>query len=88
MWDHMWNGPMMGPWGFAMGIFWLVLFGLVVFLAVYLARQSGAGLQRAGGPRGAGPEPKESPREILDRRDAEGELSREEYDQMKADLEE
>ena len=29
-----------------------------------------------------------SPREILDRRYAEGELSKEEYEQMKADLEE
>lgn len=91
MWQHMWNGngPGMWPWGFMMGFVWLVLFGLVIFFAVYAARQWSADRREAAGGPSGGPhreQPEESPREILDRRYAEGELSREEYERMKDDL--
>jgi len=92
MWDHMWNGsgPMFWPWGLVMGFFWIVVFGIVIFFAVFMASQWQR-RQIAGGPGegptgGGTPRPKESAREILDRRYAEGELSREEYEQMKDDL--
>lgn len=93
MWHDMWNGTGHGmwPWGIMMGLFWLLVVGIVIFLVVYLARQWGEGPpQTAGGPPGGGepPEPRrESPREILDRRYAAGEIDREEYEQRKADLE-
>lgn len=93
MWPHMWNGAWW-PGGLFMGLFWLVLFGLVVFLAVYAA-QNWNRRQTAGGPptsRGTSGEreasgERETPREVLDRRYAEGEISRDEYEQMKRDLE-
>lgn len=85
MWgQHMWDGAWW-PWGLLMGIFWLVLFGAIIFLAVYAARQWTANERMAGGPPTGSR--RESPREVLDRRYAKGELSREEYEQMKDDLE-
>ena len=64
----------------------------VVFLVVYLARQTshpvGAGVQGAQGysQSQAAPSAQESPREILKRRYAGGEIEREEYVQKLADL--
>lgn len=60
-------------WGGAMGLFWLVL--LIVLL-----------LLLGGWMRGRGDE-RPSAREILDRRYANGELDREEYQQRLKDLE-
>ena len=70
-----------------MGIFWLLVLVILVVAIVYAVRQFG-GREFAGGPSAAPPTDRESPREILDRRYAEGELSKEEYEQMKAELEE
>lgn len=73
-WDHM------GPWGWGMGIFgalfMLLVVGLIVWLIVYLARDSqggGAGTKRA--------------LDLLDERYARGEIDREEYLERRADLE-
>lgn len=77
----MWDGWHMGGgcgWGFGMiwfVVFWgLVLFGLV-FLVRYLARGN-----RPVGPQG------EQPLEILKRRYARGEISREEFEEKKRDM--
>ncbi len=86
----MWNyHDMMPHWGWSllMGLFWLlILAGLIVGI-MWLVREYG-GREFAGGPAQGPPDRRESPREILDRRYAEGELSREEYEEMKRDLEE
>ena len=65
-------------WGLAMMLFWVVLLAGGVFLVVWLLRQSrltDIGFQR--GPR---------PLEILQQRYAKGELTREQYEQMRRDL--
>lgn len=69
-----------------MGIFWLLVLVILVVAIVYAVREVG-GREFAGGPSAQPPADRESPREILDRRYAEGELSKEEYEQMKEDLE-
>jgi putative membrane protein len=64
-------GFMMGPWSI---LIWLVVLAIII-LAVYLmarsARQTGPG---------------ESPLDILKARYAKGEITKEEFDQMKRDL--
>lgn len=61
-----WYGGGMGPIGWlGMGVFWLILVGLIVWLVVRLAPGSGGGTTRNTG---------ESPLEILDRRLALGEI--------------
>jgi putative membrane protein len=73
-----WYGGGMGPLGFlAMGVFWLILLGLIVWLVVRLVPGSSAGTTHAGG---------ESPLEILDRRLARGELDLETWQAQRAAL--
>ena len=61
-----WYGGGMGPVGWlAMGLFWLVLLGLIVWLVSRLLPGSGSGPTRTAG---------ESALEILDRRLASGEI--------------
>ena len=61
-----WYGGGMGPVGWlAMGLFWLVLLGLIVWLVSRLLPGSGSGTTRTAG---------ESALEILDRRLASGEM--------------
>jgi putative membrane protein len=61
-----WYGGGMGPLGWlAMGLFWLVLIGLIVWLVVRLLPGSSAGNARDTG---------ESALDILDRRLASGEI--------------
>jgi len=74
MWPNGWWGPF--PW---MGIFPLIF---LVVLLLFLFR--GAGWPGCGGHRTRDRE--ESAREILDRRYARGEITREQYQQMKKDL--
>ena len=73
-WGHM------GSWGWGMGIFgalfMLLIFGLVVWLIVYLVR---ADQGRGTGAKGA--------LDLLDERYARGEIDREEYLERRADLE-
>lgn len=59
-----------------MALFWIVLVGLVVWAAVVLLPGN-----RAGGPGRT-----ESPREILDRRFARGEIDVEQYRMARAEL--
>jgi putative membrane protein len=67
----------MGGWGFMM-FFWLVILGLI-FYVIY-AR----GRNRDGGP---GARPGGKALEILKERYARGEISREEFERMKKDIE-
>jgi putative membrane protein len=89
MWNHdSWHMmPQNWSGGVVMGIFWLLVLVLLIVAIVYAVRMAG-GREFAGGPSGEPPADRESPRETLDRRYAEGELSREEYERMKSDLEE
>ena len=74
MWPNGWWGPF--PW---MWIFPLIF---LVVLVLFLFR--GMGVPGCGHRRAHARE--ESAREILDRRYARGELTREQYQQMKKDL--
>ena len=66
-----WYGGGMG-WGgwLVMGLFWLLLLGVILYLVVRLLPT---------GSSGAGRERQESPEEILDRRFARGEIDVENY---------
>lgn len=87
MWNHHDMMPFHWGWGLLMGIFWLlVIAGLIVGI-MWLVREY-SGREFAGGPERQPPGERESPREILDRRYAEGEITREEYEAMKRDLDE
>lgn len=70
MFDHL---DFMG-WGGLMGVFWILLLVLLIWLLVGVVRPR----------RGDGDAP--GAREILDRRYASGELTREEYQQRLEDL--
>lgn len=80
MWGHgFWGGPWSVPWwwGLIMMIFWLViLVGIAVFIA-WLVRQVIGREPRSGTNRAL---------EILQERYARGEITREQYEQMRRDL--
>jgi putative membrane protein len=67
-----------GAWMF-MGLFWLVLLGVILFLVVRLLPGSGSG-------GAAGRTPQDSPEDILDRRFARGEIDLETYQAQRAAL--
>jgi len=75
---------MMMGWGMGLGLLFMFLFwGALIALAVLLVRA----LFPPAGPPPSSPKGQElSAREILDRRFARGEISREEYDLMKETL--
>lgn len=66
-----------GGWLF-MGLFWLVLLGLILFLVVRLL--PGAGSAGTGRP------PEETPEDILDKRFARGEIDLDVYQAQRAAL--
>lgn len=69
-----------GGMGFGFGwIFWLVILGVIVWLAVTL-------VNRSGGVRPSGHKVHDAPLDVLRRRYARGEISREEFREMKAEL--
>ena len=73
-----WYGNGMGPFGWlAMGVFGLLLLGLIVWLVVRLLPGSGEGTTRSTG---------ESALEILDRRLASGEIDVETWQAQRAAL--
>jgi putative membrane protein len=73
-----WYGGGMGLLGWlAVGVFWLILLGLVVWLLVRLLPASSGGATRSTG---------ESPLEILDRRLAGGEIDLETWQAHRAAL--
>lgn len=82
----MMGGPaMMGGWGFGLmgGLGMLLFWGLVIAGIVLLVRS----LSRTSGQSGAGPSGKaEGPLDILKRRYAAGEITKEQFEQMKRDL--
>lgn len=73
------GGMSWGGWLF-MGLFWLVLLGMIFYLVVRLLPRggSGAGIGGQGAP--------ETPEEILDRRFARGEIDVETYQAHRAAL--
>lgn len=75
MWPNGWRGPFPMMW-----IFPLIF---LVILLLFFFRQGGWPMCGGRGDQETGP----AAREILDRRYARGEISREEYQQMKKDLE-
>ena len=73
-----WYGGGMGSLGWlAMGVFWLILLGLIVWLVVRLLPGSSGGTTRDTG---------ESALEILDRRLASGEIDLEAWQAQRAAL--
>lgn len=73
-----WYGGGMGPLGWlAMGLFWLILLGLIVWLVSRLLPGSGDGTTRSSG---------DSALEILDRRLASGEIDLEAWQAARAAL--
>ena len=70
---HMMEGWNMMGGGFFMGLFWILVIGVVVYLLVNFSKRQG-------------PETKETPLDILKKRYAQGDISKEEYEQMKRDL--
>ena len=77
-----WYGGGMGPgmWLF-MGLFWLVLLGVIIWAVVRLLPGRGAG----SGNSGSVP-PADTPEDILDRRFARGEIDLETYQAQRAAL--
>jgi putative membrane protein len=81
----MWDGhDGMGWWMLWGSAFWLIVILAAVFLAVWFSRQGtgGATGQQPPGP----PSRRDTPLEIAQRRYAAGEISREEYEQLRRDL--
>jgi putative membrane protein len=70
---HMMEGWNMMGGGFFMWLFWILVIGVVVYLLVNFSKRQG-------------PETKETPLDILKKRYAQGDISKEEYEQMKRDL--
>lgn len=79
-WGMMGGRGMMGGWwgGLGMLLFWALVIGGIVWLVVAVSRS-----QQSGTPRPAG----ETPLDILKRRYAAGETSKEQFDEMKRNLE-
>ena len=73
----MMDGHMMAPWGW---IFMLIFWALVIAALIYLVRW----LVSRNSPGGNDGRP--APLDILKERYARGEISREEFEQMKKDL--
>lgn len=81
-WHHDWMGGM-GGWMFpGFGLIIIVILVALVFWALSGGRLEG----RSTGISGSEPSPSETPMDIVKRRYAEGEITREEFEQMKKDL--
>jgi putative membrane protein len=76
----------MGPWHWVNGMGWWMVFGALLWIAVWAsAIYLVVWLVRGGGGRG-GEERGGDPVEIARRRYARGEISREEFEQIRSDL--
>ena len=75
-WDHM-----MGPGAYGGMLMWLIV---IIVIAVVLYLVFNRNLPAGGPPAGRG----ESALDVLKRRYAEGEISKEEFDRMKREIEE
>ena len=70
-WDHM------GGWGmFGMFLFWTLLIVGIVFLVRFLVQQQGTGSRSS----------EESPLDVLKKRYARGEISKDEYERIRKDI--
>lgn len=69
-----WGWHHMTGGGALMGLFWIIIIGVVVYFFVNHSRQQQS-------------DNRETPLDILNKRYARGEISKEEYEQMKQDLE-
>jgi putative membrane protein len=69
-------------WGHGFGLMWLIP---LLFIAVFLFFMRGMFGQGRGSGQSTGPKP-ESAREILDKRFAKSEISKDEYEEMKRAL--
>ncbi len=65
-------------WGYGMGFMMIIFWVLVIFGIVYLIRYLAKGPSHY--------EPRETPLDILKKRYARGEITKEQYDRMKDDL--
>ncbi len=74
-WDHM-----MGPYGYGGMFMWLILIVLVAVIIWFVIERS------RGNENGAG-QARETPMEILKKRYAKGEITKEEFDRMKNEIE-
>lgn len=86
MWGY---GHMLGGgWGFGIGlIFEIVFWGLIIWLIVSLARGGGRGCCGMGiGPGHGHGKSDEDVQEILKKRYAKGEITKEQFESMKKDL--
>jgi putative membrane protein len=73
----MMNGYGVGGGWFGMGLWWILLVALVVALGALAYRRAGSDNPSA---------PRETARDLLDKRYARGEIGRDEYEQKKRDL--
>jgi putative membrane protein len=74
-----WGSPMMGMMGLGMLLFWGLVIGGIVWLVVRVARSQ---------PRMGAPLPvSNAPLDILKRRYAAGEIAKEQFDEMRRNLE-
>ncbi len=74
-WQWQW-----GAWSWSMMAMMVIFWALIVAAAIYAIRAW------SGPPRGWGGPPGESAMDILERRYARGEITREQYQQMRDDL--
>ncbi len=72
--------------GHGFGFMWLIPLLFFVVLIFFMRGMFGQG-SPGGGSRGGNTPPRESAREILDKRFAKGEITKEEYEGMKKTLE-
>ena len=79
----MWDGHDGMGWWMLFGSIWFVIFwGLIIWAAVTLFSKLGGGQSAQSGPSSR----EESPLDIVKRRYARGEISKEEYDRLRSDL--
>lgn len=74
-WSHMTGYG--GYGGMFMGLIWIIIVGVIVYFVLDRSKKAG----RTNDPLGV------SPLEILKKRYASGEITKEEYDQLKSDIE-
>lgn len=70
-WNHMVGG------GWFMWLIWIIIIGVIVYFLVALTRRSKSTLGMTG----------ESPEDVLKKRYAKGEITREEFERLKKDIE-
>ena len=79
----MWEGhDGMGWWMLFGSIWFVVLWGLIIWAVITLVSKLGGGQSSQPGPSRR----EESPLDIVKQRYARGEISKEEYDRLRADL--